>query len=49
MRVPTSLNRGEGLVAELMGEVGGGAGEGKGGGEEVVVVEEGARMNEHEP
>ena len=30
LREPTSLNRGEGLVVGLMGEVGGGEGEGKG-------------------
>jgi hypothetical protein len=41
LKEPTSLNRGEGLVAGLTGEVGGveGEGEGEGGGE--VVVEEG--------
>jgi len=36
---PTSLNRGEGLVARSMGAVGGGEGEGEGDGGEMVVEE----------
>jgi len=36
---PTSLNRGEGLVARSTGSVGGGEGEGEGGRGEIVVVE----------
>jgi hypothetical protein len=39
---PTSLNRGEGLVSRLTGEVGG-----EGGGGEVV--EEGERVSENQP
>ena len=49
LREPTSLDRGEGLVPGLMGEVVGGEGERRGGGGEVVVVQEGARMNEDQP
>ena len=45
---PTSLKRGEGLTAESKGADGGAEGEGEGGGGEVV-VEEGARMNKHQP
>ena len=42
---PTSLNRGEGLVYELAGDVGvvEGEGEGEGGGREVVEEEENER------
>ena len=44
---PTSLNRGEGLVAMLMGSVGGGEGEGEGGRGEKLWWKE--RMSEHQP
>jgi hypothetical protein len=39
LREPTSLNRGEGLISGLTGEVGGVEGEGGGGGGEMVVEE----------
>jgi len=48
LKEPTSLNGGKGLVAGSTGEVGGVEGEGEGGGGEVVVVEKGARTNEHQ-
>ena len=40
MKEPTSLNRGEGLIAGLTGKFGGVKGEGGGGGEMVVEEEE---------